>query len=215
MTESIDYAKALLGPVGFAKPFTPAPEDEPYYAAIGRFIVQYAACEGAVHMLARRLSKIKDDRARLLFGGMRTGDVIDRIRAMWRFRKHSAASTQELESCLSHYDVMGTCRDKIAHRFTSYKSGSILVSNLLTAKNLVHAEQDIFSLEDLTNLYSDCIRLYLRFEDIYQAKWMKSPHDAMMRKIVRIAWRYTPPAPKNEKRRSRRSRRSREHQRQS
>lgn len=207
MAEPKDYARALFGMGGLAKPFVPAPEDEPYYAAIGRFIVQYAACEGAVHMLARRLSQIKDERARLLFGGMRTGDVIDRIRSMWRLRKHSEKNTAELETCLTQYDIMGTCRDKIAHRFTSYHSGAILVSNMLTAKNLVHAERDVFSLEDLKNLYSDCTRLYLRFEDIYRGKLMRSPHDAMMRPIVRIAWRYTPPAPKNGKRRSRRSRR--------
>jgi hypothetical protein len=46
-------------------------EDTPYFAALGRFITQYAAAEAGVHLLCRHLSGLSDDKARALISGMR------------------------------------------------------------------------------------------------------------------------------------------------
>lgn len=65
----------------------PIESDTPHFEAVGRFITSYAAAEGAVHMLARRLSGLSDEKARIIFGDMRLGDLSKRIRQMMRLDK--------------------------------------------------------------------------------------------------------------------------------
>lgn len=179
----------------FLEAFNPDKEDEPYYAAIGRLIVQYAACEGAVQMLARRLSKLDDNKARVIFAGMRTRDIIERIHAMWLWKKRSAKATQTLKECLIQYEEIGKSRDKIAHRFSNYNFGKIWNTNILTAKKLVNAERDSFSLADLKNMYSDCLKIYLLLEGTQNRRSKESrAADRLALRMLKHAWRYKPPA---------------------
>jgi hypothetical protein len=51
------------------------------FEALGRFVTAYATAESGVHILARTLSGLADEKARIVFGGMRLTDAIDCIRA--------------------------------------------------------------------------------------------------------------------------------------
>ena len=51
------FLSALAGLQG-----KPAPEDEPYFAALGQFIAAYALAEANVHMLARHLTNLPERR---------------------------------------------------------------------------------------------------------------------------------------------------------
>jgi hypothetical protein len=65
-------AKDLVGRISAADPELLAlfgemsREDTPYFAAVGRFIVEYAAAEAAAHLLARHLSGLSDEKARII-----------------------------------------------------------------------------------------------------------------------------------------------------
>ncbi|HEX7563032.1 MAG TPA: hypothetical protein VF396_07220, partial [Bradyrhizobium sp.] len=54
--------------------------DTPHYEALGRFVTTFATAEAAVHLLARHLSGLSDEKARIIFGGMRLPDISDIIR---------------------------------------------------------------------------------------------------------------------------------------
>ena len=45
--------------------------DKTHYEALGRFVASFANVEGIVHVLARKVSGLSDEKARILFGGMR------------------------------------------------------------------------------------------------------------------------------------------------
>jgi hypothetical protein len=77
---------------------TADPEDE-YLAALGGVVTGYASAETAVHILARHLSGLEDDKARIIFGGMALGHVIDRIRRMLALDDVDAATVADIEAC--------------------------------------------------------------------------------------------------------------------
>ena len=58
-TNNILY-RALMGKL----PSPIAGDDDAHFAALGRFVVQYASAEAMVHMLARKLSGMSDEKAR-------------------------------------------------------------------------------------------------------------------------------------------------------
>jgi hypothetical protein len=55
-----------------------------YYEELGRFIAAYSSAEAQIHVLARAYSKTDDDRARIMLGGLRLVDIIERLRALMR-----------------------------------------------------------------------------------------------------------------------------------
>jgi hypothetical protein len=60
-----------------------------YYEEFGRFIAAYSSAEAEIHAVARHFSGTDDTRARVIFGGLRISDAIDRLRALLRFRDGS------------------------------------------------------------------------------------------------------------------------------
>lgn len=170
-------------------------EDNRYYAAVGRFIIAYAGAEAAVHLVARKLLQIRDDRARVVFGGMRIGDVVSRVRALLKLSKRSEKIKAEVEECLVQFDLIGTARDKIVHRLVDFAGGKIRVSNIFTAKALVHYEQEELGLDDLFNLEFDCLAIYMRLSRVRTPK-KQSPIDQV---VYEMSWRYRPASPKAHK----------------
>jgi hypothetical protein len=73
-----------LGILGSLPPLQPTPENEPYFAALGRFIVSYAMAEHQVHLLARHLSRLSDAKGRIIFSSMRLSDLSERVRGLLR-----------------------------------------------------------------------------------------------------------------------------------
>ena len=185
---------------------TKVPEDERYYASLGRFIVAYAAGEGAIHELARKLSGLKDEKARALFGGMRIGEVITKTRALLAHSTKSPAVRQDIEACLKQFDVVGLQRDKMVHRTTSFLGDKFSISNESTAKSLLQVEKDLFSIEDLMCLQLDCLTILLRLMP-YTNPLLRRISSAVFRGALHGPWQYKrarPAAPKKPSRKSRR-----------
>jgi hypothetical protein len=179
----------------------PPPEDIPYYEALGRFIVAYAECEIAIHQLARRLTGIKDNRARVLFAGMRIGDVATRTRALLSLSRRALKTKETVEACLKQFDIIGTQRDKMVHRATDYASGAFSVTNIMTSKSALVHERDLFTIVDLRNLRRDCIIISIRLTHTAFPFLGKKRHREFLN-FARGPWRYRPAPPKNPKRQS-------------
>lgn len=145
----------------------------PYYQAIGTFIVAYAQCECTVHELARKLSGLKDEKARILFAGMRIGDLTTRLRGLLHVSRWSNTTKKDIEDCLKQLDVVGLERDKMVHRYSNYEMGSITFSNEMTAKSMLSAEKDSFSMNDLTRLERDCLAINLRLTHVLRPTFRK------------------------------------------
>jgi hypothetical protein len=161
--------------------------DEKHYAELGRFVTAYAAAEAAVHMLARRLSGMSDDIARIAFGGTRLEDVIARVRGMMRIQKLNAATVEEVETCLAQLKLIADRRHRIVHRSSTFFDNAIVVTNVLTAKSLP-AEVDKFKWEELSAMYGDCLAIYLRLGQVVRKEERELEHAG----IVYSPWRYKP-----------------------
>jgi hypothetical protein len=136
-------------------------DEDANHQAIGEFIVAYAYAEIALHILARKLTGMKDAKARLFFGGARIGDVSEKIKSLLAISKRSPKTIARVRICLKQFDVIGTQRDKIVHRAATNDLGRITITNYLTAKSLLHAEIDNFTVSDLKAMTADCHIIYL------------------------------------------------------
>jgi hypothetical protein len=186
-------------------------EDDANYTAIGKFIVAYASAENSVHLLARKLTGLNDDKARLLFGGARIGEVVTKTRALLRAAKRAEATKNIIESCLDHFDAIGGQRDKLVHRSTQHSTGKIRVTNILTAKSLLHSENHDLTLVDLRNMTMDCYSISLRFMQIYSPKKKKEPIDRIIWDL-RDPWQYKSVRPDTAPKQNRQNRKSRRRQ---
>jgi hypothetical protein len=180
-----------LGILGQLSPPLPSPEDEPYMAALGRFIVAYAMAEHQVHLLARHLTRLSDAKGRIIFGGMRLGDLSERIRGLLRATKASAKRYTEADACLQQLDLIATQRNNLVHRFVSYRDKQILVTNIIIAKSIETAEQQVFTKDDLENMDSDCIVITIRLRLLCGGREVTPG----IRKWARGPWRYKRPLP--------------------
>jgi hypothetical protein len=169
-------------------------EDDPYFAALGRFIVRYAAAEHQVHGLAIRLAGITEAKGRIIFSGMRLGDLAERVRGLLRATKASERLYSEVDACVTQIDIIGTQRNKLVHRFSMYHSGAIFVTNLPTAKSEAAIEGQSFTLADLTQMTTDCLCITLRLLYV-KAKKPTTKEDRETLRWSRGPWRYKPPPP--------------------
>jgi hypothetical protein len=112
------------------------PEDEPYFAALGRFIASYALAEQQVHLLARHLTRLTDAKARIVFSGMRLGELSERIRGLLKVTKATAKRYNEIDHCLQQLDLIAPQRNNLVHRFVRYSEGKIIVTNTSSSLNI-------------------------------------------------------------------------------
>src|ERR1035437_8868002 len=119
-----DAVKALLEPS--------ISNDTPHFEAVGRFISSFASAEAAAHALARKLSGLSDKKARIIFGGMRLGDITDRIRGMMLADAIAENTYADIDSCLTQLNCIADQRHKLVHRSTMYLADKLIVSNVLT-----------------------------------------------------------------------------------
>lgn len=189
---------AALGSV--FRPFMPPPEDDPYFAALGRFITSYAGAEGYVHELVRKLSRLSEPRARVVFGGMRLGDLSERIRGLMRVSNAGAKTYNEVDACLTQLDIISTQRNKLVHRFVKYHDKKIMVTNFQIAKSFASVELEYLTLNDFTNMDHDCTAITLRLIHVYAPKQRKASDPATL-EWLRRPWRYKPVPPYTRQRR--------------
>jgi hypothetical protein len=177
---------------------TPVPEiksDTPHYEAIGRFVTSFATAEAAVHMLARKLSLLPDAKARIIFGGMRLPDLAEIVRQMARLDALPDDQYQEIDECLTQLTDIATKRHNLVHRTSNVFDGKLMVTNIMTSKVINASQTEVFEVEEMSNMQSDCGRIYLRLSHI--AKPTKSKLDEDLYNAVRMApWRYKHVPPK-------------------
>jgi len=187
---SPDYVRHLLP---FLEP-TPG-EDEPYFAAIGKFIASYATAEAQVHLLARKLTRLSDAKGRIVFSGMRLGDLAERIRGLLRIANASSKKTTEIDECLRQLDLIATQRNNLVHRFVNYKEKKIVVTNVVTSKTVEDAELHTFTITDFENMDSDCTAITVRLAVYAPAGGKPTKLTKALRAWVYAPWRYKPPRP--------------------
>jgi len=162
------------------------------FAELGKMIALHTAAENAIHSLARELSGMSDAKARVVFGGMRTIDINERIRKILEIDQHEPEYIADITGCLAQFRVLSDERDKLVHRSLHYDSGGLVPEGLQsqnfgTAKSLLHAEIRIYSLDILTEMQADLAEISIRLT-------------AALNRLTRIApakphaWRYIPPA---------------------
>lgn len=177
-----------------AEPQHAAPVDksQPYFAALGRFIVAYSVAEAQLHQVVRKLSGMKDEKARAVFGGARRTDLIDALRQLMRINKTSKAKKEDIEACIKQFNVLADCRHHLVHRLVDYKGMSLKVTNKLTSKTIVGIEEEEFTGVDLVHMTIDAWFISARLDRIRDPKIKKHEDRDWKRKLYE-PWRYIPP----------------------
>ncbi|WP_339035837.1 hypothetical protein WHZ78_31505 [Bradyrhizobium symbiodeficiens] len=171
--------------------FAALEDDTPYYAALGRFVTYYAVAEAAVHMLARKLSGLSDERARIMISGLRLGDVQSKVKALLKISNQDAASRLIIEKCFTQLDAIATNRDKLVHRLVSVKEGTLNVTNIFTSKSLLTHENESFTVHDINCMQADCMIIYARLERVRQPSLAKADTPEFAQAIA-SPWFYKP-----------------------
>lgn len=131
----------------------------PNYALIGRLITEFARAEAYIHLLATRMAGMEQDRASLIFSGMRMSDVATIIRSMALYDSLEKEEFSDIDACLVQLELVGRERNKLAHRFVSISADKIEASNHYTAKTPEHVLSDEYTADMMQNMISDCIRI--------------------------------------------------------
>jgi hypothetical protein len=183
----------------------------PFYAALGRFVTAYALAEAGVHITARHFSGLSDEHARVIFGGMRLGDLSERLRKLTDDTQYFS----EIDELLTQLDGISKERDKLVHRLVEYDSkAGLTVTNKLTVKSIENVEVRNFSVQELSDMESDCKRIYFRLTS--QIKGIDGPSAAKFGFTIlglHAPWQYKRPQQANKKKPPRASARSHRHQR--
>jgi hypothetical protein len=175
-----------FAPFSTLNPQRSSPNEEECFAAFGKFIASYASAEHSVHTVARRLSRLTDAKARIIFGGMRLGDLAERVRGLLRATNASNKKYNEVDACLIQLDLIAEQRNKLVHRWVHYFDGQILASNVVIAKVLDSSETVFFKIKDFTDMDDDCLAINYRLMHLGE-----KPKPATM-KWARWPWRYKP-----------------------
>jgi hypothetical protein len=133
-------------------------DEERTYSLFGRFVAAYALAESGLHIAVRHFSGMPDEKARIVFAGMRHADIVERLRALI-----PAEKANELESLLDHLSEISEARNQFVHRLIEYTHGvGLSVTNKLTCKSEPDANPRLFSREDLECLEFDCRLIFDR-----------------------------------------------------
>ncbi|HEX3484266.1 MAG TPA: hypothetical protein VHT51_04350 [Micropepsaceae bacterium] len=184
------------------------PKEPQYYEALGRFVTSYARAEASIHLLVRSMSGLHDEKARVIFAGMRLGDLIDRARLIFRLEMQttlyalkpprSQTEYDDMDSCLIQLQAISDVRGELVHRVVTFIENSFHVSNTLTAKAIPHIESRSVTLPDLEAMTFDCGTIFLRLN------WIANPglfenKDGEFREFLQWPWRYKYVAPNPQK----------------
>jgi hypothetical protein len=165
-----------------------------YFEAIGRLVVEFARAEAFVHYLANWQSGLGTEKGMAIFAGMRLPDLIQAIRACMRLNKMESKASNDLDACFTQLDVIGKVRHKLAHRYVEIASEfgpQISVHTLYTAKSLVSADVEEFTLQDMAAMTEDCFCIRIRILRHTDAEARRKTRTLEER--IFQPWRYKPP----------------------
>lgn len=197
MSEDILVKHAAAQALGLIAP--PA-TDKAHYEALGRFLSSFASAEGAVHLVARKLTGLSDEKARILFAGFRLSDLLERIRGLIQLERTSKPEDEtltDIEECVEQLLQISTRRHNLVHRGVTYFAGTLISGNALIAKTLASIETEAISEETLTDMQLDCGAIFMRLSYIADPR----TSDETWRRALRLRpWRYEPPPPNSRNR---------------
>jgi hypothetical protein len=191
------------------KLFNEPSTDKTHYEVLGRFIVAFANAEGVVHVLTRKLSGLSDDKARILFGGMRLGDVIDRLRQFMNLDDMPKETFDEIDDCLSQLAKISDRRHRLVHRGSRYSKDGLTSTNFMTSRSIQHIEIDNFPEQLLKDLMLDAAAIFLRLYAILRPEKASAQTLAIMKSR---SWQYRPAPPATRSRARRKTRAKRKPQ---
>jgi hypothetical protein len=184
------YSGSLAGLVNYGNALNPhpaLPDDAALFAALGKFVASYASAENAVHMLARKLLRTTDAKARIVFGGMRLADLTDRIRGLLRVTKAAKRKYEEIDACLTQLNLIADQRNKVVHRWSTYQNHAIWITNAPNSKDAATSETEAFSKLDFDHMETDCVAIMYRL-----VKVGKKDKNLATKRWARSPWRYKP-----------------------
>lgn len=178
-------------------------DDTPYFAALGKFVVEYAGAEIALHEWVRKLSDLSPEKAEIVFGKMRRKDVADRINLLMKLEKIDDEKIEFVERCIKQLEIIAVERGKLVHNLVtveqpilfSFIGKHIKVQNPL--KNTKQAQLDqrsIFTLEHITEMSFDCTVIHLRILSLMYPQILEGK-SAEQTSYIRCAWLYKLPQP--------------------
>jgi hypothetical protein len=195
MSEDILVKHAAAQALGL---ITSPSNDRTHYEAFGRFLSSFASAEGAIHIIARKLTGLSDDRARIIFAGFRLADLIERIRGLIKLERNEQSKDEaltDIEECIEQLSHISTRRHNLVHRGVTYFAGTLISGNALIAKTLAAIEVEAISEEALIDMQLDCGAIFLR---LTYAADLRSADQEWLNALRLRPWRYKPP-PQNSK----------------
>ncbi len=175
-----------------------------YFAALGKFIVSFASAENALHELARKVSEMKDDKARIIFSKKKheyLTEIISELIA--NDEKWNSSDTKIiLKNCFDQLKAIASSRNKLAHGIVSIEklsglfglpspSGHFLkTTNERTAKKSVDITLDTYTLQNLREMEIDCDLISLRLFYIMHIEYFSKLSKKDL-KFLKINWQYT------------------------
>jgi hypothetical protein len=152
----------------------------------------YAAAEAGVHIATRYFSGLTEKPARVIFAGMRLGDLSERLRALSRETKKYT----EIDTCLVQLSKIRAERDKIVHRSGEFQpEKGLRFSNETIAKSAQEADERVFDISELRAMEQDCEAIFIRLA--HAAEIFEPKHYKTLSVLSALApWRYTFPQPR-------------------
>lgn len=168
-----------------------------FYEEFGKFICRFASAETAVHHLFRRVSGLKDNKARAIVGGesIKTMmEIITRISKMLPKQKFSKENHKELKILFDQISEISTFRHALVHSGADVDEGIIRTINYTKAKTRESIQEMTFGISDIRNASNDLSSIIVRIYHLVKA-------DAWTRRNVprmrREAWQYKSLKPSN------------------
>jgi hypothetical protein len=163
------------------------------YAVLGKFIAEFSRAESYVHLLTCRRSGLGDVKGRVIFNGMRLGDLAGCLRGLIRLSEAEPGEYDDIDACLVQLDIIGKQRHKIAHRFVNVGDAFVVAENIYTSKIFSQHESDTYSVDQLNDMIADCARIrrrILRHTDGEARR--RERHDPSWIPELFAPWRYKP-----------------------
>jgi hypothetical protein len=127
---------------------------------------------------------------------MRLPDLSEIIRQIAKIDSLFMNIQGEIDSCLTQLGFIAKRRHIIVHRSSNFFDGKLLVTNVLTTKSLKSTESEVFEIQALSDMQSDCMRIYLRLAKIFSPAKSSERVDSAIDSFLYGPWRYKPPVPK-------------------
>jgi hypothetical protein len=185
-----EAALPLWAEANFAQE-TSSKKEDMFFAAFGRFMAAYSLADAGFHIAVRHFSKLPDDWARLVFGGMRMVDVIKNLRAFIS----GTSSKNAVDELVEHFNDIGDARDQFAHRIFNFDTkGSLRITDELTCKVSENSTLHHFTLPELMAMALDCQMIFGRL--IVECGQMNQlHHSGLAWPDLLGSWHYIRPQP--------------------